>query len=997
MEITIQTLLSLIGELRQVLQSLGMGGRVTTTFQLEEQVKSYTFKVLVIGEISKGKTTLINALLGDEIWPSYGPCTLINVVKWGDNPQAFLHFKESVDGSIAHPQPIPVESLKEYAPEPLQSPYSKVELFWPLNLCRHDVEIYELPGRYLDERNVVLENLKKSDAVLFVMSCTSLGSSFEKEWIDTIRQLGHENIFLICNRFDMIRKEDRERFREYALSRLAPLSKRGEEGVFFISAFEALEGRLENNPQRVEQSGVRQLEAAFTTFLTEQRGAVKIRRAVTTLKKVICEARKTIAERRSFLVVATDEARMARIKQKAQWNALDHRLERLESINKRVDGLMSQVMLAGLKDRVDISSQLAFASDLLNKYRWEQNQRGEILAFIQKIQERVQDPSLYLAVVGEFSSGKSTFINALIRDDLLATDVLQATTSAATVLRYGQELKIEAICKEQSFVSKRKNNSWLNQWRHGHACPPHFLFETQEIKPPAQSSKQQLQEFLKEVTANEEIAQNIEKVMVFHPSPVLEKGLTIIDIPGSNVGNARHVQIAGWAIREMSDAAIVTIPANIPLSQSLVNFLRTHLSDVIHRCIFVITKIDLIRRKERSRLLQNITTRLQSEFQLSQPVVLPSSPQLLLEHFVDGDAVKGLAGQKLIEKSLHSEAEIQRILQLQRVSIILERISLLITDLFAQLSNHLKQMEEGYRQRHQALEQNRITNLGDFVIKQKAKHAQQIKQQASPLYGKIALLIEHKKPIVQQHISAALDRAQSAQELKNVVEYAYWQEMQNVLEEVNHAFSSQVQNLTDIGRKELAVFESEFKQLYQSLATLGGQVTVDELVLEQNELVLGGNSQAIQVAREMQDMESWSQGGGAAGGAAIGTLILPGIGTAIGAGIGWFLGKWYAEEQFNNYRQKCRWVLQNSIEQSFLEMQHSINNRLEEAIEHLIQDLERIIQRYFQQYDELVRDMMARDQAEAAQLEEIRANIQGDLSSLITHQQQLVHSRKKLR
>ena len=45
------------------------------------------------------------------------------------------------------------------------------------------------------------------------------------------------------------------------------------------------------------------------------------------------------------------------------------------------------------------------------------------------IQKRFEDKSFKLAVVGEFSSGKSTFINALIGKDLLKHATLETTAT----------------------------------------------------------------------------------------------------------------------------------------------------------------------------------------------------------------------------------------------------------------------------------------------------------------------------------------------------------------------------------------------------------------------------------------------------------------------------------------------------------------------------------------------------------------------------------------
>ena len=44
----------------------------------------------------------------------------------------------------------------------------------------------------------------------------------------------------------------------------------------------------------------------------------------------------------------------------------------------------------------------------------------EMLSDLEKLKNRVQDDTFRIAVVGEFSSGKSTFINAILGKDLLS-------------------------------------------------------------------------------------------------------------------------------------------------------------------------------------------------------------------------------------------------------------------------------------------------------------------------------------------------------------------------------------------------------------------------------------------------------------------------------------------------------------------------------------------------------------------------------------------------
>ncbi|NJM23654.1 MAG: Dynamin family protein, partial [Richelia sp. SM1_7_0] len=90
----------------------------------------------------------------------------------------------------------------------------------------------------------------------------------------------------------------------------------------------------------------------------------------------------------------------------------------------------------------DAEDHLQFAANIIQGEEISTALKSEIDSQINQIQKRRSDSNLYLAVIGEFSSGKSTFINALLRDDLLKTSVLP-TTAAATKLCYGSCLEVK--------------------------------------------------------------------------------------------------------------------------------------------------------------------------------------------------------------------------------------------------------------------------------------------------------------------------------------------------------------------------------------------------------------------------------------------------------------------------------------------------------------------------------------------------------------------------
>jgi GTPase SAR1 family protein len=307
-----QALASLIQRQLRILHSLNMAGAEDSIRKLEERVLNDNFKVLVLGEFKRGKSTFINALLKQEVLPAYSTPTtaIINEVKWGQPIRAVLHYKDTKK----QPQEIPVDKIEEYVTiqnfsnsekEVRESPYEKLELFWSLDLCRNGVEIIDSPG--LNEnavrQQVTVDYLSRVDAILFVLSCLQLGpSESEANVIELVRNCGHKDIFFICNWFNDVRPDkEKERVKRHGLSQFSSQTNLGENGIFFITASEALEGYQNGNQDQIERSRIGTVEQALATFLSREKGRIKIVRSETVLRDSINRAKDVIPDREKML------------------------------------------------------------------------------------------------------------------------------------------------------------------------------------------------------------------------------------------------------------------------------------------------------------------------------------------------------------------------------------------------------------------------------------------------------------------------------------------------------------------------------------------------------------------------------------------------------------------------------------------------------------------------------------------------------------------------
>jgi ribosome biogenesis GTPase A len=101
-----ETLSKLLASSQSVFRDLDMEARLDTICKLTTRLASDRFKVLILGEFKRGKSTVINAILGADILPAFAtPCTaVINEIKWSESKRAVLHFRSPL------PSPLPQQT-----------------------------------------------------------------------------------------------------------------------------------------------------------------------------------------------------------------------------------------------------------------------------------------------------------------------------------------------------------------------------------------------------------------------------------------------------------------------------------------------------------------------------------------------------------------------------------------------------------------------------------------------------------------------------------------------------------------------------------------------------------------------------------------------------------------------------------------------------------------------------------------------------------------------
>jgi small GTP-binding protein len=195
----------------------------------------HPFLMVFVGPFSSGKSSLINALLGDDDLLAVGPVPTtdrISILRWGDEPQRMDSAGEVE--TVFYPSPL-LQKVSFVDTPGLESIFQKHE---------------QTTSRFLH----------RSDVVILVMSATHALSHRTIEYLQRLREYGKKVIVLI-NQTDLISDEDAETVREYVREQSQDRLNFKPE-VWLVSARKGMQSRANGELDNAlwQESGLHQIE-----------------------------------------------------------------------------------------------------------------------------------------------------------------------------------------------------------------------------------------------------------------------------------------------------------------------------------------------------------------------------------------------------------------------------------------------------------------------------------------------------------------------------------------------------------------------------------------------------------------------------------------------------------------------------------------------------------------------------------------------------------------
>jgi GTPase Era involved in 16S rRNA processing len=271
--------LALAGQLRIVreeLSSLGLEKNEQLCGELMVKLAEDRFTLAVLGQFKRGKSSLMNAIIGRELLPTgVLPLTsAITVLKYGPTERLVV-----TRADVLFPEELPISSLSGYVTEKGNPANQKkvqtatVEL--PVPFLRQGIEFVDTPGvgsAIVANSATTYSFLPQCDAVLFVTSVDTPMTSLELEFLKEIRQYV-DRIFFVINKIDLVNESELAEILAFVSETIRIQIGSDTVNIFPVSARKALGARLSCDVVLYEQSGLKSLEEALASFLSSEKSA----------------------------------------------------------------------------------------------------------------------------------------------------------------------------------------------------------------------------------------------------------------------------------------------------------------------------------------------------------------------------------------------------------------------------------------------------------------------------------------------------------------------------------------------------------------------------------------------------------------------------------------------------------------------------------------------------------------------------------------------------
>lgn len=343
------------------------------------------FFVLVMGIFSSGKSSMINALIGEELLPTgFMPETgVLGEMHYSTEKKVTLYPKkgewEGGDAPFTLVNPSSEEiakygsidnekgmNCKAEDSDKIRSKFEKMVIHWPLEILKDGVVLVDSPGISDPYSNDYITRgyLPTADAIIYLMNSQHAYQKEDMNQLNEINGLGLRNIIFGYSFYDIVSQQSQakvEQFRRVMIGHAMKHGDLGEESVHFLSSMDGLRAKMQHDQKLLVQSGYDGLEKFLTRYLVENKGRDQIRVMSNAIAVYAAAMQKEAQTRNRAAEVDSDELKRRIVNARKQLEIAKMNAESTEkSFRLAMNGCFPQVKskveeyISGLADRVDL-------------------------------------------------------------------------------------------------------------------------------------------------------------------------------------------------------------------------------------------------------------------------------------------------------------------------------------------------------------------------------------------------------------------------------------------------------------------------------------------------------------------------------------------------------------------------------------------------------------------------------------------------------------------
>ncbi|EAK3903747.1 ATP-binding protein, partial [Campylobacter jejuni] len=289
----------------------------------------------------------------------------------------------------------------------------------------------------------------------------------------------------------------------------------------------------------------------------------------------------------------------------------------------------------------------------LQKLSFDENLKSRL----QKTLEKFQNLEFNIAITGVMNAGKSSLLNALLKEDFLGVSNIPETANL-TVLSYGKS--------EEAKIYFWDKKEWQNilESSHFNADLKEFIDKLDKsvniedfikVKPLIQNiALCELKDFS---SAKNKISALIKKIEIKSHLEFLKNNISIVDTPGLDDVVVQREIVTNEYLRE-SDFLIHLMNASQSLTQKDADFLvHCLLNSRLSKFLIVLTKADLLSKKDLEEVIVYAKESLKSRLVDLDENLVEKIDFLCVSAKMASDFYKGLASKESLQKSGMQEFE----------------------------------------------------------------------------------------------------------------------------------------------------------------------------------------------------------------------------------------------------------------------------------------------------------------------------------------------------